>query len=378
MRILLVAVYWSAGGGIQSHITNLRQWLRDHGHSVISAGLQRGVANEENNDVIDLPLDRCTGADGGDRHDPAIVRLFWIIRSAITLRRALSRTEVDVVHAHETTPLLVAWLATIGLRRPLIMTFHGASPDRQRSLSLIARLFADYVISPSQTGVDRLAALGVPKDRIVQIGLGVPPFGPLDRDRIARIRTAALGKAGKFLIFSLSRLEPQKGLDAMIRVARKVRETIPGARFVVAGDGPLRPQLEQQLVECNVDDIMTFIGKTDCAGEYLHACDAYLLTSRWEELPISIVEAMRAGLPIVATDCGGVSELVDDNTGRVCDIDDETALANALVEICSNADLKESLAERAKQRGDELRFSVEHINASYALLYQKLINPVRL
>lgn len=373
MRILLIAVYWSAGGGIQSHIRNLRQWLRDHGHSVISAGLHDGVANEEDRDVINLPLDRCTGADGGDRHDPAIIRLFWIIRSAIILRRAISRTEIDIVHAHETTPLLVAWLATIGLRRPLILTFHGASPDRQRSFSLIARLFADYVVSPSQTSVSHLVELGVPKDRIFQLGLGVPPFGPLDPDRVSGIRAAALDDEGKFLIFSLSRLEPQKGLDAMIRVASKVREKIPEARFVVAGDGPLRPILEQQLVECGVDDVMTFIGKTDRAGEYLHASDLYLLTSRWEELPISIVEAMRAGLPIVATDCGGVGELIDDNVGRLCVIDDETALANSLIEICSNANLREAMAERAKARSEEPRFSVQHVNAKYEEFYKKLM-----
>ena len=374
MRILLVAVYWSSGGGVQTHIKNLRQWLKSHGHSVISAGAHLHAENEKCDDAVDLPLDRCTGADGGDRHDPVIIRMFWMVRSAIMLRRAIARTEVDIVHAHETTPLLVAWLATIGLKRPLIMTFHGASPDRQVSLGLIARLFADYVISPSQTGVDRLAALGIPKDRIVQIGLGVPTFAQPDASRIAMIRTAALGESGKFLIFSLSRLEPQKGLDAMIRVASKVRAKVRGARFVVAGDGPLRQQLEEQLLYYQVNDIMTFIGKTDCAGDYLRASDVYLLTSRWEELPISIVEAMRAGLPIVATDCGGVGELVDDGIGRICRIDDETALANSLVEICLNAELKQSLSNNSKNRGDESRFSVENINSKYESLYQRLIS----
>jgi len=116
-----------------------------------------------------------------------------------------------------------------------------------------------------------------------------------------------------------------------------------------------------------------FLGPISDVAEHLAAADIFLLTSRWEALPISIVEAFRAGLPVIATDCGGVSELVDDAVGALVPVGNEDALTSALDELIQNEKKRTALAAAALARSIESRFDTETIHRRFEALYEELL-----
>jgi len=369
MRIMQIATYFGAGGGIPRHVLDLSEWLRAKGHFVLEAGSPFGSLDVSRDTFLQLALDRVSGHDNDDQIDSTVVRVGWLFRSAWKLRKEVIRNKIELIHTHETAPLLVAWLATRGLGIPIVTTYHGAAPNRLKGLARTYRWCADYVVSPSKTSLEMLISRGVDRSRARQLGLGVHKWNAPDEDRIKQIRAEFLGTSGTHLVLSLSRLDEQKALDVLIKIAANAQKIIPGLRIVVGGDGPLLETLQKLAQEEGVDDIVVFPGLLRDVECYLCASDLYVLTSRWEELPISIVEALRAGLPVIATNCGGVSELVDDTVGRLCEVDDEAALTQALCEICENDELRERLSANAFKRSSESRFCINSVNQTFEDMY---------
>ena len=190
---------------------------------------------------------------------------------------------------------------------------------------------------------------------------------------ICDLRRVYLGDQHRKLILSLSRLHYQKGIDIMIEVVRRVVAVHPDALFVVAGNGPLAPVVEQWADSAGVGANIRFVGSVDTVPLHLAAADMMLLTSRWEALPISIVEAFRAARPVVATDCGGVSELVDDTVGVLCPVGDVEALADAVITLMDDDGLRAKKGEAALARSAEDRFDPEKVHANFETVYLELV-----
>ena len=373
MRMLHMTTYLRPGGGIQTHILDLAAWLRARGHEVLLAGQGEDADYLANERFTEVPLHEVAAFQrrGGLAALPARARA--LCRSVIAVRRLLRREQIELIHVHETAPLLAAWLATRVRRVPIIFTFHGASADRLSTIARLARRMADRVVTPSRASVEALTGRGVPRARAGALGLAVKPLPPVDPAEAAALRTRLLGENGACLALSLSRLTEQKALDVMIRVTRQALEHAPGLRVIVGGSGPLESELKALAQAEGVDHAIRFVGLVTDAPLYLAAADLYLLTSRWEELPISIVEALRAGLPVIATDCGGVRELVDERVGRLCAVDDEVALTAALVQFCNDDALRSSIGAAARERSCEDRFSADHVYRAYERLYADAI-----
>ena len=373
MRIVHMTTFLKPGGGIQTHILDLSSWLRDRGHEVFLAGHGNDREYLVGQKFTPLPLDEVSAFQRQSGWLDMPRRGLALLSCVRTVRRLISRERIDLVHVHETAPLAVAWLATRGLKKPILYTYHGAFAGRMQVLARMVRTMADYVISPSRTSLGTLVELGVPEERAHALGLAVKPLPLVDAGDVAVLRRQLLGEHGTRLVLSLSRLSEQKALDAMVRVARAASLRFPGLRIVVGGSGPLEEQLKALARAEGVEHVISFVGLVRNAPLYLAASDLYLLTSRWEELPISIVEALRAGLPVIATNTGGVSELVDDRVGRLCKVDDEQALADALVTLCEDDDLRDRLGRNALERSREDRFSAGPVYRSYERLYEEAI-----
>lgn len=373
MRILHVATYLRPGGGIQTHILDLSAWLRARGHAVFLAGHGEDAHYLAGEQFTGMPLHEVSAfqRDGGLAAMPR--RISATLRSVRTLRRLLRRERIELIHVHETAPLLVAWLATRGYSLPILYTYHGATAERLPALAKLARRLADHVISPSRTSLETLVSLGVPRERVHALGLAVKFLPAVDPERVAALRAQLLGENGSVLVLSLSRYSEQKALDVMVRVARMAAAHLPGLRIAVGGSGPLEAELKAQAEAEGVAHVIRFVGLVTEAPLYLAAADLYLLTSRWEELPISIVEALRAGLPVIATDCGGVRELVDDQVGRLCRVDDEEALTGSIVRLCEDDKLRAGLSANALERSGEPRFNADHVYRAYLAVYEEAV-----
>lgn len=368
MRILQLTTNFLPGG-IQRHVLDLAADLRRSGHFVTLAGDAGDWAEP---DTVLLPLNRVTWRGGGLAN-----RLAGFAPCIAALRRAVRANRIEVIHAHETAPAIIARLATLGLGVPVVFTFHGSAPARERSVAIVARRFADLTVSPSRDGAERLAGHGVPRERCRVLGLGISPLAGVPAAEVAALRAELLAGREGPLVFSLSRLDPQKGIDTMIAVAQRLVGRFPGIVFAVGGKGPLAGKVEDWAREAGVAAAMRFLGLVTTVPAHLRAADLFLLTSRWENRPISIVEAFGAGLPVVATDCGGVRELVDDEVGALVPVDDADGIAGALAALLGDPARMERCGAAALARSRSAAFDPHTVHAGFEALYRELLSRRR-
>ncbi len=351
-------------GGITRHVLALRDWMRGQGHRVTLGGTPAAWAGPEvEPDFLDLPTKFVSGEGGA-----VPLRLINAGRAMWQLRRWLNQNRVDLIHAHESAPALVANLARAGTGIPLAVTYHGSEPSRIASFGGIAAK-ADLVITPSHRSAEDLARIGgVPEAKLKVLGLGVAPAPEDGAEEIAALRRELLG-SGDRLVITVARLEHQKGIDILIEAIARMVGDHPGFRFVVAGDGPDEAQLAALARARGVENHLRFLGRVSRPHLYLRAADLFLLTSRWEALPFTIVEAFQAGIPAVAAACSGVVELIDDEVGAVVPIGDVEAIAAAVTRILTDEALRQRLAAAALARSKLDRFDPDWVHAQFEKTY---------
>lgn len=373
MRLLQLCTHFE-GGGISRHVIDLSAALRARSHYVAIAGT-RGKWMSEKIDADFFFIDLHNVAEAGGSIPR---RLLAALRGGLALRRVLKAQRIDMIHAHESAPALVARIAAIGTGIPVYVTFHGAEPERIAQFGQIARFSADRILTPSHNSARDLREIGgVPPGRVQVMGLGVARKPDPDPARVGAIRSELLGEGGRVLIVTVARLERQKAIDVLVEAARRSIARDPSLRFVVVGDGPQRDEAHAWAAEAGIADKMTFVGHSDEVQAYLAASDIFFLPSRWESLPISIVEAFQRGLPVVATDTAGVEELVDEAVGRLVPIGDVDAMVAGLAELADDTALRSQLSDAALCRSHEDRFSPAHVHASFEQLYRKALGGAK-
>ena len=217
---------------------------------------------------------------------------------------------------------------------------------------------ADAVVTPSQAVGDVLAReLGFPRERLVVIPNGVSvPDRPL---------------SGGELVGTVATLEPVKGLDVLVEAAGKVAADRPGVRWAVYGSGSDRARLQELAHTRGLDDRMSFPGAVD-KTQALATLRLFVLTSYMENCPMAMLEAMAAGIPVVATEVGGVPEVAR-GVAELVPPGDPTALAEAITRLLDEPDRAASLAAAARERVVE-RYSAEaNVQATLAL-YRRLLS----
>jgi glycosyltransferase involved in cell wall biosynthesis len=232
-------------------------------------------------------------------------------RAVSALRRALAAAAPDVVHAHGLRAGLVAALARA--RCPLVVTLHNAVLARGlrgRASRLVERLVArraDVVLGASGDLVARAVALGAADARLAPVA--APLLPPPRRTRVA-VR-AELGVAAEEpLLLSVGRLHPQKGYDVLVAAAARWRDRAPVPKVVIAGNGPSYLDLTARISATRSP--VTLLGHRHDVADLLAGADLAVVTSVWEARQLFAQEALRAGVPLVATAVGGLPELVGD------------------------------------------------------------------
>jgi len=228
------------------------------------------------------------------------------------------------------------------------------------------------VITPSHASAKDLATIGgIPEGKLKVIGLGVSPAPVHSEDEVAKLRAELLGD-GSHVIVTIARLMYQKGIDILVDCAVELHKTNPGYRFIVAGDGPDEDMLRQLAKDKGLEGVMTFVGRTERPHLYLAAADIFLLTSRWEALPFTIVESFQVGTPSVAAACSGVVELIDDSVGKVVPIGDVPAICEGVREVLSDPARLAQMGETALELSTHDRFRPDWVHGQFELTYEKL------
>jgi len=178
------------------------------------------------------------------------------------------------------------------------------------------------------------------------------------------------------LIASVARLEPQKDPEALIRAFAAVSSVGAPCHLLLAGDGSLRDRARECAVRCGASSRVRFLGVLSDVAELLCAADFFAMASRWEGNPLSVMEAMAAGLPVVATAVGGVPELVESGvTGLLAPPEDAGALTRALATLVADAGRRRAMGEAARVRACD--FSVEAMVTAYGELFLGLARRSR-
>lgn len=302
-------------------------------------------------------------------------------RSSFRLARFLRREQVDLVHAHQYTPYFYSNLARFFYRRPAILfTEHGRHfPDYPRRKRMaVNRLFlksCDRVIGVGEAVREALISNeGICPERIKVIynGVDLAPFQDGTQEREVVRRELGL-EAGSLVILQVARLDYLKDHGTAIRTIDRVLQKCPRARLVLVGDGPEEPQIRELVRQRGLEPHVQFLGLRTDVARLLQAADIFLLTSISEGIPLTLIEAMAAGIPIVATRVGGIGEVVaDGSTGLLAPSGDHSSLAEQILRLSENAALRRELGAEGRERAWAL-FSEKKMHASYRQLYQEML-----
>lgn len=313
-----------------------------------SGGSLAGRAHNAGVDVVVVPELR------------SAIRPWSDARGVLALASVLRSNDVGLVHTHSSKAGVLGRLAARRARiSPVAHTVHGWSynDDQPR------------VIAGAYRSVERAMAWWT--DALVVVTIADRDQGLLDRigseDRYALVRSgidlSASTTASRTdvrrrmdwaddvpVVISIGRLAPQKDPLALVEAFAKVRSEQP-ARLVLVGDGELRPAVEDLVNRRGLTADVELLGLRDDVTELLVGADAFVLSSRWEGLPRAVLEATHAGLPVVATDVGGVSEVLEDGvTGWLVSAGEQGALAAALRELLQDPSEAERRVAAARLR----------------------------
>ena len=213
------------------------------------------------------------------------------------------------------------------------------------------------------------AGLAARQFRVVQNGIGAPRPSAGRAEVLARL---GLGPAAR-IVLTVARLSEQKGHRYLLEAIPFVLKQEPHATFVWVGDGPLRAELSERARALRLGDRLRLLGTRDDVPDLLAAADAFVLPSLFEGLPIVLLEAMQLGLPLVATDVCGTSELLRDRLhGRLIPLGHITRLAEALVELLQDTEQARRLGAAARAHV-EREFSAARMARETAAIYEEVL-----
>ncbi len=286
--------------------------------------------------------------------------LFALIEMVIFIKR----NRIETVHTHSSKAGILGRIAALIARvRPVIHTVHGWSfNDFQRPffrrvnirLERFAASFTDRIITVSQSDLDRGLKEGIgKKEQYVLIRHGID-FSAIDAAGKGARGDFGIGEGIPFIGMTAC-LKVQKAPQDFIRVAAAISRQIPEARFIIAGDGPLRPALERLIGSVGLSERVILAGWRFDIPRILASLDLFILTSLWEGLPVSAIEAMYSGITVLATQTGGIAEFITDGeTGFLFPPGKTDEIAEKAVELLRDSVTRRRTGENARRR---VRFS---------------------
>jgi glycosyltransferase involved in cell wall biosynthesis len=322
-------------GGAERHVIDVGRELTDRGHSVTVACSVGGHFQEvgERVGLRIVPLCR------------KLAKRRFSAAFAQRVRRLVREERPDLVHGHLYSGGLAAAFATAGSGIPLVLTEQTEAPwrrHRQRLASAAAYRQASRIIGVSSaiTGaIERDFRVAPDKLTCIPNGVTIPPDGATRRP------------GGEPVVGLVARLTPEKDVPCFLNAAARITERFPGATFRIAGDGPLRADLERLAADLGLAERVTFLGVLDDMRPFFESAHVLAVSSVAEGTPLAIVEAMGAAVPIVATAVGGIPEqVVDGSTGHLVEPCNPAALAERIGAVLADPAAAARLGEAGRAR----------------------------
>lgn len=370
-KLRILQLTEAASAGVGRHVIDLCGGLLDQGHSValaysrlrVSATFLEGVAALQKR-------------SGRFQQVPLAIRRWpsWQDWSSVRAVRRAFPEPLDIVHAHSTKAGFLSRLLMRSIARAAIYSPHAplsmsAANGRllQRGASAMELALSyrcDRIICVSVAERKHLLGIGIDPGKLEVVENGVPPATSLTPDADAAFKVQGSGLSVGFV----GRLAKQKGVDILLEALRRMDPSIR-AQFTVFifGDGPERQRLETTALELQLGSCVRWMGDQP-AETLIGSFDMLVLPSRYEGMPYVLLEAQRAAVPVIATNVGGVNELLGENdAGIIIPPEDPTALALALEKMVQDPTLRNECGVRGQARSAhyDLRRMVGGIEAVY-------------
>lgn len=342
--------------GAAVSIRNLVLGLRDRGVDLHFCAFEgRPLATE----MRDLGLS-VTEIEVGSKFDPRAIK---------NLRRLFAAERIDLVHTHLSSATLIGSIASRLSRVPVVSTVHGM--NRRWTYS-----FSNRIITVSKAAKEHLVAQGVRASKIsvVYNGIPVPDSADLICKESAR---AGLGIASGVPVFgTVSRASLNKGIQYALQATRELVATHPNVQYLFVGEGKHLADFKLEAERLGIQSQVQFLGFQEDVFGSLRAMDVFVLPSLAEAMGISIVEAMAAERPVVATTVGGIPEVVTSETGTLVPPRDATAIATACRAMFDDPVGRESFGKNARLRVEKL-FTVPVSAEAVEAVYNRTFSEIR-
>ncbi|MDP9412361.1 MAG: glycosyltransferase family 4 protein [Actinomycetota bacterium] len=365
-RVLLVVDSLEVGGA-ERHVVDLALALRRDGYEVevacsVGGGLS-GPLEEEG-----LPVRALLGERVKRRVSVSYAR---------ELGRLARKGRFDLVHAHIYASAAASAAATRGTGVPLVVTEHTEATWQDRRARLVSGSIyrrARYVIAVSGPIRRRLIERdAVPPEKVTVIPNAVIAASGAPTDLSSILPEA---RRDGPLIGVVARLQPEKGVTKFLRAAARVGAEVPNASFLVVGDGPLRGELSALAERLGLSDRARFLGYRSDARAIVSLLDVLVVPSLTEGAPLTVLEAMASGVPVVASAVGGIPDQVrHGKEGLLVRPGDPGALCDALVELLRDPARARRLGEAGRRRV-EREFSHEATVRRVEAVYRGVCEPL--
>ncbi len=289
----------------------------------------------------------------------------------LRLCRHLRRNRVQIAHAFDFYTNLTLVPAARLARVPVVIGSHRQLGDlltpAQFRVQAEAFRWCDAVVCNSLAGANRLAAAGLSRGKLFVIGNALPA------EAFLAAPAALPRRPGVLRVGMVARMNARyKNHSGFLRIAARIHQQSPDIEFLLAGDGPLRPEIEQEAQTLGLGAHVSFLGDRRDIPAVLASMDVAVLTSDSEGLSNVILEAMAASLPVVAYDVGGNAELVNQQRGALVAAGDEAGFADAVERILVESSQRQQLGLNARKFVEE-NFSLERVRNRYEELYSTLL-----
>lgn len=364
-NILLIGSVLS-GGGAERVIANIAKYLdRDHFNLTICHLKERGEIGEE--------LEREGYHVVGVSPPRSVFSRYF---SFFKLRNIVVKNKIDLIHSHTTHSLVDGALVRCTLPGvKMVHTFHyGNYPNYVKRYMYMEQVFSRFSNRLVAVGMEQrktiCTAYGIAPERILTAFNGVEWLGTLpDQEWMERLTLA-----GRLVIGTICTFIEQKGLTYLLDSALHMAQQGSDVVFVVVGDGPLRPEIEEKCRRLGLTDRVFFTGwKPNAASSMLPLFDVFFQPSLWEAMSMVVLEAMAAGLPVVVTDVGDNHHVVLDGvTGLVVSPKDVGAMVLALKTLVDSKDLRQQFGESGRQRFEQY-YTARAMAQRYEDLYSEVL-----
>ena len=355
-------------GGAERHVVDLALALRREGHAVTVACSVPGSLAEPL-EAARIPVCPLLGG---------IVKRRVSLGYARELRKLLRGERFDLVHAHVYSSAAASALATLGTGLPLVVTEHTEALWQGRGGRLFSRWMyrrVAHVIAVSDAIRRRLIERDdVPAAKITVVPNSVPPAREAHGDALP-LPAESAGEGP--LVGVVARLQPEKGVAGFLKAAAHVAKELPAARFAVVGDGPLREELLALAGRLGVRDCVLFLGFRPDAQAILGLMDVVAVPSVSEGTPLVVLEAMAAGIPVVASRVGGIPDQIrPGREGILVPPGDARALGDALLDLLRDPERARRMGEAGRLR-TATEFSHESMVRKVEGIYRDALTRVK-